>query len=446
MKAIVVPGVTDLNKGDQALVWESVRLINDTKLFSEVSILSNGDTPEEEYLLCSQSKENGFNILKHLLKHPRRGIHSKDEEIKDSYISLIKQISHALKDLFSRRFLLLVCKNPMLVKMFFSSQVFSTISEFKKSDAIFVKGGGFIHAYGEFKAPYVIWYSLFYIKLALRLRKKVIIFPNSFGPFNGLFVKKQIRSVLSKVDLIFARETISSEALSKLLNKKITIEKDLGFFLLKDDSFNVYKLLEKYQINTSDTLIGITVRPWRFPDRDNPKQLYDNYIESICSFVDFLVEKKHKVVFCNQSMGPNTHEDDRNAIKLIYSKYHDNEHVVWINENLTSRQLKTLYSKFTCFLGTRFHSVIFSTTSLVPSIAIGYGGNKAAGIMEDLNLDKLQIPISEISFDKLKDSFIYLQVNEEYINKLLRENIDSLIDSRDRMIELIRKTMLSVKK
>ena len=47
MKAIVVPGVTDLNKGDQALVWESHRIAVDTKLFSEESILSLGDTKEE---------------------------------------------------------------------------------------------------------------------------------------------------------------------------------------------------------------------------------------------------------------------------------------------------------------------------------------------------------------------------------------------------------------
>jgi hypothetical protein len=35
MKAIIVPRVTDLNKGDRALIWESHRIIEDTKLFSE---------------------------------------------------------------------------------------------------------------------------------------------------------------------------------------------------------------------------------------------------------------------------------------------------------------------------------------------------------------------------------------------------------------------------
>ena len=51
MKAIIVPGVTDLNKGDQALVWESYRLAKETGLFDGISILDTGETDQERELL-----------------------------------------------------------------------------------------------------------------------------------------------------------------------------------------------------------------------------------------------------------------------------------------------------------------------------------------------------------------------------------------------------------
>src|SRR5690554_1758086 len=437
MKAIIVPGVTDLNKGDQALVWESHRLVKDTNLYDEIYILDAGDTPEEKSLLCQQSIDHGFKMIENILQHPRRGNHKKDEHIKESKTELAKQIKNAGLDFLSTKTLIEICNNLPLVKKLYSETVYNTVKEFSEADAVFVKGGGFIHAYGEKTAPYLMWYFLFYVRLAQKLKKKVVFFPNSFGPFEGLTVKSQVKGVFQKLDLTYAREHVSAESLGKLLEKKVPVEMDLGFFLQKGSQEKAEEILRKYDFSSDDKIVGITIRPWRFPGHKNPESLYKKYIDSVVALTNHILERGYKVALCNQSLGPNSHEDDRNAIKDLLKQVNHPD-VRWINENLTCETLKAVYSNFYFFIGTRFHSIIFSLTSLVPSIAIGYGGNKAKGIMSDFNLEEFVININDITPSLLIGKFDEARKQYDQITQKLITAMRLVDESRNRMISDIK--------
>lgn len=433
MNAIIVPGVTDLNKGDQALVWESWRLVNDTGLYENIYILGSGDTPREKDLLCGQSKEYGFTLLENILKHPRRGRHKLNEYVKDSRLELLKQIRNAVVDFKNTKYLIKICKNLPKVKKNFGEKVHHTVSEFQKADTVFVKGGGFIHAYGEKTAPYLMWYFLFYVRLAKALGKKVVFLPNSYGPFKGLTVEKQVKNVFSQLELIYARESVSSESLGNILGKRIPTEMDLGFFLKGGNQEKAKEILSKYNLLNEEKIVGITIRPWRFPGYANPIELYEKYIRAIIEFIKHIADKGYKVALCNQSLGPNSHEDDRNAIRDVLKEY-EHPNVVWIDENLNCEDLKALYSNFYFFVGTRFHSIIFSLTSLVPSIAIGYGGNKAKGIMGDFNLEEYVIKIQDVQSDILIGKFEKAITEYDHIKKQLYLSMKSVEESRNRII------------
>jgi colanic acid/amylovoran biosynthesis protein len=150
------------------------------------------------------------------------------------------------------------------------------------------------------------------------------------------------------------------------------------------------------------------------------------------------VSKGYKVAFCNQSIGPNAHEDDRNAISEILSGLkteRERGDVFWINENLLCSELKSIYSHFFAFVGTRFHSVIFSVTSLVPSLAIGYGGNKAKGIMSDLGFEGMTMPIESVDLERLIKAFSDIELGRsEYVTGLSRK-VESVFLKRNTMID-----------
>lgn len=433
MNAIIVPGVTDLNKGDQALVWESWRLAKDTNLYDEVYILDAGDTDEERSLLCKQSEDHGYKFLENILKHPRRGQHKSGEHIKESKLELLKQIRNAGLDFYNTWSLIKVCKDLNKVKRRFDAKTFRTVEQFHNAKTVFVKGGGFIHAYGEKTAPYLMWYFLFYVRLAKALDKEVVFLPNSYGPFEGLTVKSQVKNVFNRLELVYAREHVSASSLGSLLEKKITVEMDLGFFLEKGPQEEALKILRKYDLSESDKIVGVTIRPWRFPGHSNPTERYENYIHSVEVLTLHILQKGYKVALCNQSLGPNSHEDDRNAIRDLLKRV-DHPNLVWIDENLTCDVLKAVYSNFYFFVGTRFHSIIFSLTSLVPSIAIGYGGNKAKGIMGDFNLDKYVVQIQDVESGALVDMFDDAVNNYDKIKSSLANSMNLVTESRNRLI------------
>ncbi|SHE45562.1 polysaccharide pyruvyl transferase family protein [Chryseobacterium takakiae] len=437
MNAIIVPGVTDLNKGDQALVWESWRLAKDTGLYDEVYILDAGDNDEERELLCRQSEEHGFKLLENILKHPRRGQHKSGEHIKESRMELFKQIKNAAMDFKDTRYLLKICNDLEKVRKNFDDKTYRTVKQFHQAKTIFVKGGGFIHAYGEKTAPYLMWYFLFYVRLAKALGKKVVFLPNSYGPFIGLTVEKQVRSVFGKLDLVYARENVSAQSLGQLMGKEIPVEMDLGFFLEKGSQEEAVKILQKYKLSKEDKIVGVTIRPWRFPGLSNPEALYKKYISSVADLTRHLLAKGYKVALCNQSLGPNSHEDDRNAIRDLLAQVQD-PNIIWINENLSCDLLKAVYSNFYFFIGTRFHSIIFSLTSLVPSIAIGYGGNKAKGIMGDFRLDDYVVQIQDVESDQLINMFDKAISEYDNIKNQLNQSMGLVSASRNRLIHDIK--------
>ncbi len=406
----------------------------DTGLYDEVYILDAGENAEERELLCKQSEEHGFKLLDNILKHPRRGQHKSDEHIKESKLELLKQIRNAGIDFKNTRYLIKVCNDLEKVKKSFDDKTYQTVKQFHDAKTIFVKGGGFIHAYGEKTAPYLMWYFLFYVRLAKALGKKVVFLPNSYGPFIGLTVKRQVRSVFNKLDLVYARENVSAKSLGQLLEKNIPVEMDLGFFLEKGSQEEALKILHKYNLSSDDKIVGITIRPWRFPGLSNPEALYKKYIDSVAKLTKHLLSKGYKVALCNQSLGPNSHEDDRNAIRDLLNIVQD-PNMIWIDENLSCDVLKAVYSNFYFFVGTRFHSIIFSLTSLVPSIAIGYGGNKALGIMGDFNLDDYVVQIQDVQPDLLLKMFDKAISEYDQIKSKLDQSMRLVTESRNRLIK-----------
>jgi len=241
-----------------------------------------------------------------------------------------------------------------------------------------------------------------------------------------------------KRQVFLNRPNIGLHILGALLKKKIPVAKDLGFFLGKGESIKLNDFLPANLQRNDLVKVGITVRPWRFPGSLQADRLFENYLNSVRSLVDNCAKKGHAVLFFNQSIGPNSHEDDRLAIAEVMKRLGENENVCWINQDFTCEELQSLYSELDFMVGTRFHSVIFSLTSGVPSLAIGYGGNKAGGIMGDFEMDEYTVPIDHLTPELLSQTFEKLSQNRERIRKKLRELPLQLQVSREKLIGEIR--------
>lgn len=416
--AIVIPTATDLNRGDQALVWEAARFVIDSGLAQEVSVIHAGTYGSE--LWPDQTEAEGFRLLEGLQPDPRRGRSQKKERLHDGIWSLFALVSNSLFDFTMGMWILLTANWPRLAELVLNAGQKKTLQAFREASVLVVKGGGFLHSNGELRAPYYVWFQLFYFRLAQRLGKPVIVLPNSFGPFEGFTVKWQMKRVLSRCQFIAARETISAMALGELLGREIPVYPDMGYFLRGSSEDAGRRICLEAGVPLGDKpCVGFTVRPWRFPGLTNPEARYEKFLDSIAALVRHVDRCGFHPVLVAHVLGPGAHENDSYAIEELLPRL-DGIRTTFLNIPGTCRELKSVYSLMDIVVGTRFHSVIFAQGSGVPAMAVTYGGNKGQGIMVDLGLEDFALPIESVSAESLCRAFDNLIEEFERVHARLK--------------------------
>ena len=403
-KYIVLPDCSDLNRGDQALVWETIRLAKDAGFDGKYYIQSEPN-------LSKQSMELGIDCFLPILKHPSRN--NKTDNVKYGKTIKIKWGIIALFDLITSLFVLLIAPYKRLYR-FLSKETKNTLNLYSESNAAFVKGGGFLQSYGGITTFYFIYYHLFPIYLANRMGLPVYIMPNSFGPLDGFSAKWQVRRALSKCKHIACRESISYDYMKTTFpDIDFMLTDDLGFYLQPDKKV-------EFPLNNDCNLVAITARPYRFPEHNNGNSdYYHKYVISLAYLAKHIYSVGYIPVFVQHTLALNNHEDDKKCIEDVCRLLDLGQYMIIENSEYNCMQLKQIYSHFKAIVGTRFHSVIFSIASCVPALAIAYGGNKSRGIMRDNQLEQYVIDIDAVTGRTLSDMFDnIINNNVQYANHL----------------------------
>jgi len=429
-KILLLPSSSDLNRGDQALVWETRRIAEDSGFKGSFFLLGS------ETHRTKQSQEKGIKVLNPILKHPSRMFRSKKN---DTYNFSIK-MKWGLVSLFDLIFSLLLLGrwSRPLMKLFLGKYNKETIKIFEDVDACFVKGGGFIHSSGKLTDSYTIYFQLYHLMLAQSLGKPIYVMPNSFGPFPGIAIKWLVNTTLKKCEIVTVRESMSKDMLESI-GVSSELYPDLGFSLGKKHD-EIQKITDIKNQHKNKKLVAITARPYRFPNSVNPQDKYNKYIESLGEFSKWLSRKGYLPVFVEQVLSETSHESDINAISKIVKVLEIDSYEIIANASYSCDNLKYIYSKMDYTVGTRFHSVIFSISEGVPSIAIEYGGNKGVGILKDMELSKFGIPIEKVTFVRLQETFENLVRNETEVKDKMERYMQHVRSKRNELIDNVRKS------
>ena len=430
--ALIIPTCTDLNRGDQALVLETKKVIDKIEKNNICYMMSTGET--------IQCENYGLRKFSDILKHPSR-FDKKSSNVKYGIFLKIRWGIIALFDYITSS-LLLHNFTRNIISVFLPSETKKSINLYKNAKYIFVKGGGFLHDYsGGLIGRYTMYYQTFHIRLAIKMKKKVYIMPNSFGPFKSKSNIRLINKIMNQCQFVSARESISASNKTNTLNREIDLYPDLAFFLHNEEkNEKVNNLLLNLGINEKkDDIIAITVRPYRFYSYENPEQKYYDYKLGFVKFISYLQNKKYKILLVVHTRAENDHENDERCIDEILEMIDDKKNVFKIKDDtLNCYNLKYLYGKCKYVVGTRFHSVIFSIEQLIPCIAVTYGGNKGDGIMKDMNLEEYAIKIGELSYEKLVEKFEQLDTNCSEVRGKIKKYISHANNKYEEMIEKIK--------
>jgi len=237
------------------------------------------------------------------------------------------------------------------------------VADILNSHAVILVGGGSKIAEGEKHAIF----NLFYLALAKKWQKPVILYFQSVGPFRTTKFKLLVKHVLGHSDLILLRERFSKKLLQSLgVKKKILVSAPDSAFCLKSQK-NISVIMEKENLKEADKpLIGICAG-----SRSTDQQVNDRYCRVIAAVADHLITKLGAKIIFIHTRGKMSacYPDDKETSRRIafFMRFKDLE---IIEEDYDCEILSGIIARFDLLISYRMHALIFALSNGVPIIPI----------------------------------------------------------------------------
>jgi polysaccharide pyruvyl transferase WcaK-like protein len=262
----------------------------------------------------------------------------------------------------------------------------------------------------------------------------MIRWTQSYGPFKSMFTKFLVKYDLKKQKHIFIRGSNSVKNMEKLFNNtRLFSFPDIAILLdSKDEYHQKYLKNDKYITLSPSSVIY---------SRDEEKHI--EHFQRIIKYINNLGYKIVIVPHNLMSINPNLKNCDLEVSKKILENTHlVKENIHLVEEDIDVYNLKGIISNAQLHIGARYHSIIASLSSGVPTIAFSWH-EKYQDIMQMYNMEKyvyngtLDINYLFKFIDELlqnrENITDNLQKNQHILEKMLNKNIDLFMENYHEM-------------
>lgn len=236
--------------------------------------------------------------------------------------------------------------------------------------------------------------------LVLLAGKRLVLLPQTLGPFRRRISKMIARHILRRAERVYSRDHRGADTVRALIGQPLAAEKlafcyDLGFVL--EPAAPSRLEIEGISRTRSDmpTLVGLNISGLLFMGgytRNNMFGLRTDYRELVEALIDFLAgTKRASVLLIPHVFGekPNS-ESDVTACEDCYERFRRKYpgQVGLVRGNYNEREIHHVIGQCDLFIGSRMHACIAALSHRVPSLAVAYS-DKFIGVMETIGFESL---------------------------------------------------------
>ena len=215
----------------------------------------------------------------------------------------------------------------------------------------------------------------------------VVMMPQAFGPFASDTIKRLMREVIEKSDLIFVRDSISLKAMNELTANSVNLVK-------APDFTNLYQPIIPEYFNSDVHQVCIVPNQRMIDKRsDVSPTTYIKLISKVITHLKVLGRKPFILV----------HE---NNDQLLASKILSDGSSVPIIVESDPGLIKGVISQSKALVGSRFHSLVSGLSQGIPTIGTGWS-HKYNELFSDYNFSRGLISL-DISDNDLYDLLDYI--------------------------------------
>lgn len=267
---------------------------------------------------------------------------------------------------------------------------------------------------------------------AILLGKKLVLLPQTFGPYTSNVAKRIACFIFSNSTEIYSRDDNGIEIVNKVIgihHDRVQVKfcPDVAFALpaIKPQYFEYQPPIFKDQKNP---LIGININGLLYVGgytRDNMFGLAINYNGFVSLLIKYILDNTKADVVLIPHEGLSLSENgDRIACESVFrgftSSYKERLHLLLSNHN--QYEIKYLINNCDFFIGSRLHACIASLSQGIPAVALAYS-KKFRGVYDILGIGDMVLDA------RLLDEFTILDKCIKFYNDRveIRSNIENLI-------------------
>lgn len=292
---------------------------------------------------------------------------------------------------------------------------------YQKADLFVVSGGTPFYDYDHLLRFYRIG-------LAKALGKPIIFYGVSIKEIKSRIGKLTTRFLVNIADVLTVREPGSEKILRNLgITREVILTADPTIMLEPAPPEHVAKIYTLEGVKLDSTTIGIAPRyfstdyKYVYHDAVSQQDIY-KYITVMAQVADHFIDKGYKVIFIPfHSIPP---DDDKKIIAKIVSLMRRRDNVFIIKGTYTPSELIGMIGKLRLVIGTRLHSLIFSTLMYVPIVAISYE-RKIKDFMELIGQNAFVCELENLQTKALVHK-VEMALSSEKITSELRDKIQAL--------------------
>lgn len=284
-------------------------------------------------------------------------------------------------------------------------------------------GDSFSDIYGYSQFLYV---SLPQI-LAILLKKKLVQFPQTFGPYKSFFTKSIAKYILNNSFYIISRDYEGVESVKQLLkarnNDKISFSYDVGF-ALNPISPSPEIDFHKSKRDNKSFLVGLNISGLLYTEgyiKNNMFGLKIDYPLFIEKCLEWIIEKNGMTAI----LIPHVYrgmESDLTVSRLVYKNNYKRygKKLQIIETEYDHHQIKYCIGQVDFFIGSRMHACIAALSQCIPVVGIAYSP-KFIGVFNSIEMSDMVIDVTyEQSIETILNKVTLLYQKRDDITSQLK--------------------------
>jgi len=221
------------------------------------------------------------------------------------------------------------------------------------------------------------------------LGKRVVLLPQTYGPFKSSPSKIIARQAFGKVEQIYARDRESLKTASNYTADKsrVHLSPDLAFYLPR--SKTGLEFIHPTCPQNGRLTIGININGLMYNGGYNKNNMFGLNLDYKL-FISLLTKRiqsynKYNILLVPHTITPSgIIESDNDACEETFNKI-ESDHTFIARDTYSCQEAKNIISACDYFIGSRMHSCIASLSQGIPTIGLAYS-KKFRGVFESVGV------------------------------------------------------------